>query len=451
MGVVSASQDSAMNNMTLTKMSDEMSDSLSGGSAMDKLQISNDNEILTATDHDFSGSTMEELQTFLNSGNVQAGDTVYLGNKTISSTSWQPYGQRINLNIANLVISGGTSSNPNSFSSISADGGKFQVSASGITLKNINLINTYNGDQNCNGIIIQSSDCTINDCTFDNFVGSMGGAIRVESSGTNAHINGCTFTNNRAIWDARGGAIYIDASNVEVENCHFEGNTANQGGAFYSNNANSQISDCTFKDKDSFDVTEGVLSLRLTIDSDYSNVMGGNAQTSNLKFWDGTSYKDSDDIPSWPIIKFANQSVSVEVSDSTGVIDTKSGVTDENGEFIYDYSHLPEGSYTYRATYLNNGTPIVSEGSFEITAVTGNRFSDIQTAINNAHAGDVILLNDVTYTNDIGNNGIVINKPISIIGKDGTVLDAEGLSRIFDINQNINGVTLGNINYRNGG
>ena len=63
MGVVSASQDSAMNNMTLTQTSDEMSGSLSGESAMDNLQISKDNEIL-ATNHDLSGNTFQDIKNF---------------------------------------------------------------------------------------------------------------------------------------------------------------------------------------------------------------------------------------------------------------------------------------------------------------------------------------------------------------------------------------------------
>ncbi|AMD17336.1 hypothetical protein TL18_04430 [Methanobrevibacter sp. YE315] len=417
---------------------------------MDKLQVSNDDEILAAN-VDFTGSTLNDLQEFLNSGQVQAGDTLYLGNKSITTNNWEPWNYRININIPNIVISGGTSSNPDSFSSIIAPGNIFILEASGITIKNIKFTNTFDSQEaNCKAVDIRNSNCNIEDCTFENFMGPYGGAISVNSAATNTNIDGCNFTNNRGIWNPYGGAIYIDASDVKVNDCNFEGNSAQYGDAIYSNNANSQISDCTFKDKNGFTVTEGVLSLKLTIKSDYSNVIGGNAQTSNLKFWDGSSYRNKDDIPTWPIVQGSNQNVSVQISDSSGVIYEVSGVTDENGVFICNYGHLPEGSYTYRATYSNNGTSTVIDGSFEITAVTGNRFSDIQTAINNAQAGDVILLNDVTYTNDIGNEGIRIDKPITIIGQDGTVLDAGGLSRIFDIQQNINGVTLGNIDFRNG-
>ena len=75
-GVVCASEDSATNNITVTDTGDSISQSTSSDSAMDKLQSSNDNEVL-ATDHDLSGSTLADIQTYLNSGSVTEGDTVY--------------------------------------------------------------------------------------------------------------------------------------------------------------------------------------------------------------------------------------------------------------------------------------------------------------------------------------------------------------------------------------
>ena len=82
-GVVNASQDPTMNNMTLTTMSDDISGSLSGESAMDKLQISNDNEILAA-DIVVSGNTFNDIQTAINS--ASSGDTIYLGGKTFTGS-----------------------------------------------------------------------------------------------------------------------------------------------------------------------------------------------------------------------------------------------------------------------------------------------------------------------------------------------------------------------------
>ena len=85
------------------------------------LSVSNDDEILSAT-HDFSGSTVGQLKTLIEGGTVQPGDTIYLGNQDISST-WTEWdgNQIINVNVPNVVISGGSSSNPNGISTINAN------------------------------------------------------------------------------------------------------------------------------------------------------------------------------------------------------------------------------------------------------------------------------------------------------------------------------------------
>ena len=234
MGVVSASQDSAMNNMTLTKTSDEMSDSLSGGSAMDKLQISKDNETLTATDHDLSGSTLAEIQTYLNSGSVVEGDTVYLGTGTWGSGTWTPWDASnvVNVNIANIIISGGTSSNPTGLATISAGSKIFSLNAAGITLKNIQFTNTAQGP--CCAVNIESSDSTISNCVFDHCNNQYGGAIHSSTSSSNTKIENCNFTNNEAIWGGSGGAMYLEGSDTEITGCNFDANTAQNYGAIYS-------------------------------------------------------------------------------------------------------------------------------------------------------------------------------------------------------------------------
>ena len=72
--------------------------------------------------------------------------------------------------------------------------------------------------------------------------------------------------------------------------------------------------------------------------------------------------------------------------------------------------------------------------------VTGNTFESISNAINGAEAGDIIYLSG-TYKNNWKKH-IEINKNISIIGTDNTILDAQGHSRIFF-------VTSGKINIQN--
>ena len=638
-GVVCASEDSATNNITLTDTGDSISQSTSSDSAMDKLQSSNDNELLAA-DHDLSGSTLADIQTYLNSGSVAEGDTVYLGTGTWGSGSWTPWDASnvVNVNIPNIIISGGTSADPSGFAAISAGSKIFSLNAPGITLKNIQFTNTAEGP--CLAVNINSDDCTVSNCVFDHCNNQYGGAIHSTSDSSNAKIENCNFTNNQAIWGGSGGAmhlegssteitgcnfdgnsaqnygaiystgtlkitdsnfdsntasessgaihstgtleiagcnfdgnsapnngaihstgtaeirnsnftnnkgsnanggavyiggensvvdncnfvaneataahlsggaiamvgsgssitnsnfernkaglggaVYIESSDISIENCNFNENEANTGGAinvyndrttmtncnftsntasesggaiyiadscydasmsycnFTDNNAptgkaiyadgsgNGTVSNCELGGVDDLSVVAGYPVLTFTLATDYSNIVVGNIE--------GASSEGGSKVP------LPNEEVQLEICKSNGdPVETVTRVTDSNGQFTYDYSHLPKDSYTYTATYLDGKT---KEGTFGIVNVEGDSFSDIQRAIDNADAGSILMLKDITYLNDISDE-MVINKPISIIGVDGTVLDAEGKSGIFTIN-NVDGVTLQGITFING-
>ncbi|WP_407393665.1 beta strand repeat-containing protein, partial [Methanobrevibacter sp.] len=589
-GVVNASQDPTMNNMTLTTMSDDISGSLSGESAMDNLQISNDNEIL-ATDHDFSGSTLAEIQDYLNSGNVQAGDTIYLGNKTIDSTGWNNWDNDIvvDVTIPNLKISGGSSTNPNSYSTISSANKIFRLSASGITLTNIEFTNTREGPL-C-AVDIQSSDCTISNCAFDHCNNQYGGAIHSSTSSSNTKIENCNFTNNQAVWGGSGGAMYLEGSNTEITGCNFDSNTAQNygaiystgtteirnsnftnnkgsnadGGAVYIGGENSVVDNCNFvaneataghlfggaiaiagtgssiinsnfeRNKaghggavyiessginvENCNFTENEASTGGAIsvyqddatitncdftsntatesggaiyiaddchnaDMSYCNFTDNNAATGKAIYADGSAdgkvsncelggVNDLSVNAGYPVLTFTlatdysnivvgniegasggegskvplpNEDITLEIRDSHGgLVTTVTDVTDSNGQITYDYSALPKDTYTYTATYLDGKTKV---GTFGIVNVEGDAFSDIQEAIDNADAGAILMLKNITYLNDISDE-MVINKPISIIGVDGTVLNAEGKSGIFTIT-NVDGVNLQGITLING-
>ncbi|MBQ8018450.1 MAG: DUF11 domain-containing protein [Methanobrevibacter sp.] len=508
MGVVSASQDSAMNNMTLTKTDDDVIyESLPSDSAEGYLQAS-DNELLSAT-HDISGSTVQDIKNYFDSGAVHEGDTVYLGNKDFTS-NWQQWdGNQVNVNVANVIITGGSSSNPNGFSTINANYAKvFSFNAAGITLSNVKILNSNSGSGPGSAVYVQSSDCKINNCLFDNCENQNGGAVRINSQGTNTQFTNCNFTNNGNKWTGDGGAVYVEANDCKFNNCLFEKNNyarsnneiANggaifstgarltvtnsyfkqnvarsewgNGGAICSKGADSTISNCTFEDNSApygkaihcegtnglvddckfrqnieMSVESGFLSLTFALSVDFSHMINGNPAIENLKIWDGSSYVPGN-LTDEGVVKLPNQELTVVIYDSNGdEIDRKTGVTDKNGEMKYDYSNLPDGSYTYK---VYSGE-LEKEGSFfkGSIPVEGNRFSDIQAAINSAEPGTILQLKDVTYINDIQNN-MVIDKSITILGSNGTVLDAEGYSRIFKINDNVNTVNLVNLTFING-
>ena len=106
-------------------------------------------------------------------------------------------------------------------------------------------------------------------------------------------------------------------------------------------------------------------------------------------------------------------------------------------------------SFWTKVYYQDGDTLVQKEGTIDMVEVEGTGFSSIQRAIDAASPGDVIFLKGITYENDF-NHQMVIDKPITIIGTDGTVLDAEGESRIFNVNDGISGVNLANMEYING-
>ena len=68
-----------------------------------------------------------------------------------------------------------------------------------------------------------------------------------------------------------------------------------------------------------------------------------------------------------------------------------------------------------------------------IKEVHGSSFKDIQNVIDSADDNDVIILNG-TYNSPRTFGQIFVNKSITIEGRNNTVLDGYGLSRIFYIN-----------------
>ena len=216
---------------------------INGSSSKDKLGANP-----LAADHDLSGSTLQDIQDYLNSGRVSAGDTIYLGTGTWNSGNWDPYNGQIQVSIPNLTIRGGTSDNPDGFANIIAGSKIFQLNSPGITLSNIRFSNT-DVQAPCCAVTVQSYDCTIQNCSFDNCHSQNGGAIQGSASAYNNKITDCNFTNCVSINSASGGAIYYQGSNLNVSNCYFANNHVDGwggGGAIALEGANSEVANCTF-------------------------------------------------------------------------------------------------------------------------------------------------------------------------------------------------------------
>ncbi len=291
---------------------------------------------------------------------------------------------------------------------------------------------TFKGNKAPNGgaIMDSASGLTITDCDFEDNTANYGGAVNVYAD--DAKISGSNFTSNDA--SSQGGAIYIgaDCYNCDMTECNFTDNTATIGTAIYcGEGGNGKVTDCNFGIEPDLSVDNAYPSLILTLARDYSNVVVGDIE--------GASGGST--------VPVVGEPITIEVFDTNGqLVDTFSGVTDANGQVVYDYGDLPRANYTYKAHYLDDKT---KEGPITMAEVEGNNFSSIQAAIDSAEPGGVIFLKGITYLNDIQGN-MVIDKPITIIGSEGTVLDAEGLSRIFAVNDNVNNVNLDNITFING-
>uniref|UniRef100_UPI00386D9648 hypothetical protein n=1 Tax=Methanobrevibacter sp. TaxID=66852 RepID=UPI00386D9648 len=567
-GVVCASEDSATNNITVTDTGESITNLQSSGHAEDNLQAANEGDILT--DIDVTGSTFQDIQNAIDT--ASEGETIYLGGNTFTAS-----GFTINVN-KNVIINGGTSGDPNAVSTLNGNGNGhaiFTLSASGITLTNINFINGNHGnDQTSGAIEVQASDCTISYSTFDSCTGTRGGAIHSQSSASNLKIDNCNFSNNRGDWGQNIGDVYLEGSNGEINDCNFNGgsfgaiysasdvkisnsivenynsgsvaivelrgtsnvnnvnftnnrvtqwnagcalriegsnsqvsnskferNTAQSnggaiynpaqgtqivncnftensvlnanGGAIYSTGAGLTVNECIFEDNTApgsgndiySNGANGVIeessfggsldlsvshesdSLICTLTGDFGNAISGSAQLSNLYYWDGQT-KSQVAITSGTNFNVIDKEITVEVSDSQGtLVESYSDSTDGNGQITYDYSNIPFGDYTYKA-YPTDDESLVNEGPL-YNFVTGNTFTDIQNAIDATPAGETVYLKGITYTNDMHAN-MVINKPITIVGMDGTVLDAQSYSRIFNINDGVSNVELANITFING-
>ncbi|WP_296794370.1 right-handed parallel beta-helix repeat-containing protein, partial [uncultured Methanobrevibacter sp.] len=288
-----------------------------------------------------------------------------------------------------------------------------------IILKNI----TYHNDIDSNMVIGNTIKIIGNSAVLD----AEGESRVFNINSNNVYVENVTFINGNA---ENGGAIYIgnDCHNEDINNCTFKGNSATSGIAIYcEGTSDGKVSDCNFEGVSDLSVNGGYPELTLTLATDLSNAVVGNVEG-----------KPSGTIP------LVDEEIKLDIYDSNGAyVETFTNTTDSNGQIVYNYAHLPLDTYKYNATYLDGKS---KEGSFGVVVVQGDKFSDIQDAIDHADPGTVLVLKDITYTNDIDGK-MDIDKSITIIGN-GAVLDAEGKSRIFDIHAN--NVNLDNITFING-
>jgi predicted outer membrane repeat protein len=294
---------------------------------------------------------------------------------------------------------------------LKANGGRHFSITGAYTVKFQN-IKFINGKASEGGAIyISAGNVTINNSTFTNNTASWGGAIDIVGGG-NVNITNSTFTNNTA----SGGAIFITGSrvNIGITNCRIYNNSASQ--VHVSSGTVTANSNWWGKNNP-------------TSGTDYSGITISNYFVANATF-NGTHIK-------YRFYLNTNQNI-----DGSGLpafnMTIKSG-----GNVVYTGNARVSQTYTPSA---GNYTLFVDGYSFYIGDVlyvspTGNDANlgntstnplrTIATALERIRNGGTIYLMAGTHTG----SGIAISKSVNIIGVAGAnvVLDAAKAGRHFII------------------
>ena len=236
----------------------------------DNLQTSEENEALASTDYDevISQTDTEVLGADSAKYSDLAAEISQPGNINLIHKNYTyDGGETITISEDNKLIDGNGAVIDMAESNIRA----FYVSASGVTIKNLTIINAnIAGSGGAIYFSYSATSGTVSNCNFtDNTASSDGGAVYFYGAGnvTNCNFTGntanydggaiyflnqgtvtnCNFTNNKATGDySYGGAVRIYSGSVS--NCNFTDNTASgDGGAVYFSRTGS-VSNCNFTD-----------------------------------------------------------------------------------------------------------------------------------------------------------------------------------------------------------
>ena len=124
--------------------------------------------------------------------------------------------------------------------------------------------------------------------------------------------------------------------------------------------------------------------------------------------------------------------LTISVNDSANI---KSDLKNLNSLDTHDLdeSILKSDEYKFsnKNIYINNCSMDLNYSSNinSVNAISGNTFTDIQNAINNAKNGDNIVLNNIVYSGK--GSFISVNKSVNIIGN-GAILDGKVIEGEYD-------------------
>ena len=293
--------------------------------------------------------------------------------------------------------------------------------------------NSANGD---GGAIIShcmdDTSFSVLNCSFNNNAANgFGGAIRHygESGGysiTPFRVLNCSFVNNSAKY---GGAISL--TDGFVVGCSFVNNSAVRSGAIST--GGSDFSNCTFQNNTPDDGL--VLNSYLSVNVSSSILDDDCILTVNLFDINGP-------------IKF--QKVTLNIGEGYEITTNNRGIASFNVSSVLSQVGA---NVTLRFNGDANHSAVIQNVSLipsNVTIIKNKTFSAIQSAIDNANEGDIIVL-EGTYSNDLINTSIMINKTLIIFGVNIATLDFtnENNSTAFILNKTVGDLTLNNIFFKN--
>ena len=141
----------------------------------------------------------------------------------------------------------------------------FNITASGVILKNMDFMNAYVDYAN-GGAICTNGDLTLINCSFSDCFAYYGSAVY--STASSLSLTDCSFNDNFEV----KGAIFKDSGNVSVENSNFKNNSAIlYGGALCINDANVVIINSVFKNNSAYLRGGAIFSARSNVSITKSN------------------------------------------------------------------------------------------------------------------------------------------------------------------------------------
>ena len=256
----------------------------------DNLQTSEENDELALNDNDETLSAKNDTDVLSDNSGTYSGLSAEIGSGRNIELQHDYYtydtGNTISISVADSVIDGKGATIDMTGSNIRA----FYVNASGVTIKNLTIINAnYEGDGGAIYFSGSATSGTVSNCNFINNTASQwGGAIRFSSTGA---VTNCNFVDNKAAGDySFGGAVHF-SSIGNVSNCNFTNNTSSgEGGAI--NMGSGTVTNCNFTNNTA-NRDGGAIRLSSTGTVTNCNFTGNNATTGSAIYFYQAYYSNT--------------------------------------------------------------------------------------------------------------------------------------------------------------